>query len=63
AIGVDHVALGTDLNSTSGGFRNYGDLPKLADELLGVKFSEDEVGKMLGGNFLRVFRKVTAKNA
>lgn len=63
AIGVDHVALGTDLNSTSGWFRNYGDLPKLADELLGVKFSEDEVGKMLGGNFLRVFRKVTAKNA
>lgn len=57
--GVDHVALGSDVGSTPGWFDSYERLPDLADELKTAGFNDEEIGKMLGGNILRVIRKVT----
>lgn len=53
--GVDHVALGSDLDSTDGWFKGYDQLPGLVEELSLAGFNDREIGKMLGGNFLRIF--------
>lgn len=63
-IGVDHIVLGTDLNS--GGFKtgwldSYDKLPEFVDGLLGGGFSESEVGRIVGGNFIRILEDATAK--
>ncbi|MBI3707751.1 MAG: membrane dipeptidase [Proteobacteria bacterium] len=57
AVGIDHVGLGSDmLGLTSPSlFPSYRELPRLADALLGSGFRPDEVGKLLGGNYARVF--------
>jgi membrane dipeptidase len=61
AAGVDHVGIGTDME---GGVRevwdDYADLPAVADLLLKQGFSPEEASKLLGGNYVRVFRKVAA---
>jgi membrane dipeptidase len=55
-VGVDHVALGTDLLGLVGAstLPGYADLPQLAAALRG-KFAADETEKILGGNYRRVF--------
>src|SRR5690606_15418342 len=40
------------------GFGGMHDLPKVTHGLLARGFGEDDVRKVLGGNFLRVFREV-----
>ncbi len=40
------------------GFQSIADIPKLRDLLLSHGYSENDVSKILGGNFLRVFRDV-----
>jgi membrane dipeptidase len=65
-IGSDNVMMGTDLGS--GGFKvgwmnNYNKMPDFVDGLLDAGFTENEVGKILGGNFLRVFEAVAEKRA
>lgn len=57
AIGIDHVALGTDLRGLVGPsvFTSYRDLPALAHALLARGFQVADVRKLLGGNYLRVF--------
>ena len=56
-VGVDHVALGTDLRGLVGPstIRDYDELPLLADALTGVGFGRTEIGKILGHNYVRVF--------
>lgn len=56
-VGVDHVGLGTDILGLVGAsaFANYDRLPDLARALLETGFSSDEVAKILGGNYVRVF--------
>jgi membrane dipeptidase len=56
-VGVDHVGLGTDSLGLTGPsvFDDYRQLPDLAQALLGAGFSAADVGKILGGNYLRVF--------
>jgi len=56
-IGVDHVGLGSDMRGllVPSVFDGYRKLPALAAALLGAGFQADEVGKMLGGNYARVF--------
>ncbi|HEY1931826.1 MAG TPA: membrane dipeptidase [Acetobacteraceae bacterium] len=56
-VGVDHVGLGTDMLGLVGpsSFSSYRQLPELAAALLGVGFGADDVGKVLGGNYGRVF--------
>jgi len=40
------------------GFEGPDQMPDLAGELMGRGFSKDDTGKVLGGNFLRLFREV-----
>jgi membrane dipeptidase len=57
AVGIDHVGLGSDMRGLLGPsvLPNYDRLPALAAALLAAGFSEPDVAKLLGGNYLRVF--------
>ncbi len=56
-VDVDHVGLGSDMMGLVGSsvFDSYRRLPELARALLGAGFSPADVGKVLGGNYARVF--------
>lgn len=59
--GIDYVGLGSDfdgISSTPEGLEDVAKLPKITLELLKRGFSEGEVKKVLGENFLRVMRQV-----
>jgi microsomal dipeptidase-like Zn-dependent dipeptidase len=60
AVGIDHVALGTYMDGIGPGavFTSYARWPSLAAALLDRGYRPDEVGKILGGNAQRVFRRV-----
>jgi len=55
--GIDHVGIGTDLRGLVGAtvFPDYDTLPALAEALLQAGLNETETGKVLGGNYARVF--------
>lgn len=55
--GVDHVGLGSDMLGLVGAsvLDDYRKLPDLAEAMLAVGFSAGDVGKVLGGNYARVF--------
>lgn len=55
--GVDHVGLGSDMMGLTvpSVFDDYAELPALAAALLNVGFNQQDVGKILGGNYVRVF--------
>ena len=57
-VGVEHVGLGTDMDGLVGPstFASYRDLPALADTLRQRGFAVDDVRRILGGNYARVFR-------
>ena len=59
-IGVDHVGIGTDFNHGAGivGFNYESEAPNVTRELVRRGYSEEQIRKIWGGNFLRVFRKV-----
>jgi membrane dipeptidase len=73
AVGVDYVGIGTDsdlLSSRVGQGTNRawpglsgGFFPAIVGEMLNQGFTPDEIGKVGGGNFCRVFGKVTAGHA
>jgi len=58
-VGVDHVCMGTDQQVAPGILQDYGTLPRLVDLLLKNGFSADEAGKIVGGNYLRIFAAAT----
>jgi membrane dipeptidase len=58
-VGVDHVCIGTDQQVAPGILQDYGKLPVLVDLLLKSGFSADEAGKIVGGNYLRIFTAAT----
>lgn len=62
AAGIDHVGLGSDMRGLTGPslFDAYADLPRLAGALRARGFNEEELGKLLGGNYLRVFTQSMA---
>ena len=57
-IGVDHVGIGTDFNHGSGieGFDDASDALNVTIELLKRGYSEEDIFKIWGGNFMRVWR-------
>jgi membrane dipeptidase len=59
-IGVDHVGVGSDFNHGSGidGFNDESETLNVTRELVRRGYSEEDVGKIWGGNFMRVFRQV-----
>jgi membrane dipeptidase len=61
-MGVDHVGIGTDFNHGSGvpGFNDESEANNVTRELLRRGYTEEQIAKIWGGNFLRVFRKVEA---
>ncbi|HVO98919.1 MAG TPA: dipeptidase [Bryobacteraceae bacterium] len=63
-VGEDHVALGTDFDggpTPPRGIRDVSDLPLITEAMLRRGYSEERIRKFLGGNLLRVFRRVTEK--
>jgi membrane dipeptidase len=61
-IGIDHVGIGTDFNHGSSieGFADESQAPNVTAELLRRGYTEQQVTKLWGGNFLRVLRAVEA---
>lgn len=60
-VGIDHVAIGSDydgIGSTPIGLEDVSKLPALTMALLKAGYSNADVKKILGENFLRVFREV-----
>jgi membrane dipeptidase len=60
--GIDHVGLGSDFDGATMplGMEDASKLPKITDALLKKGYSEADVIKVLGGNFLRVMEQVEA---
>lgn len=66
--GIDHVGLGSDFDgygSPLGGrdaqnvvVSDVSQMPKITEELLSRGYTEEEVKKVLGGNWLRVYKEV-----
>jgi membrane dipeptidase len=59
--GVDHVGLGSDFDGVPNlpeGINDVADLPNITYELLRRGYSERDVLKILGGNFMRAFAEV-----
>jgi membrane dipeptidase len=57
----DHVGLGSDfdgLSEVAAGLDNAGLLPEITKELVRRGYKPDDIRKILGGNFLRIFRGV-----
>jgi membrane dipeptidase len=54
-VGVDHVSIGTDQQVSPGALQDYGDFGRLVDAMLASGFSPEEAGKLIGGNYLRIF--------
>jgi membrane dipeptidase len=73
AVGIDHVGIGTDtdlLSSRVGQGTNQawpgltaGFFPTVVGEMLLQNFTPDDIGKVSGGNFCRVFGKATASHS
>jgi membrane dipeptidase len=62
--GVDHVGLGSDFDGYGVGpvgLEDVSRLPRVTALLLARGYSSTNIKKILGGNFLRVFRKVIGK--
>ncbi len=63
--GIDHVGLGSDFDGISSmpeGIDSAADLPRIKAALRERGYSEADCNKIMGGNFLRVFREVEAKS-
>ena len=60
-VGVDHVGIGSDLRGMSrytAGFGEDANFRAIAEGLLAAGYTDDEVGKVMGGNFMRVWQQV-----
>jgi len=57
---ADHVGLGSDFDgaTTPPGLEDVTCLPRLTAELMRRGYGEEDLAKILGGNYLRVFRQV-----
>ena len=62
-MGIDHVGLGTDFDG-DGGIRGLADASELTlftRQLLARRYSEQDIQKIWGGNFLRVMQSVQCR--
>ena len=58
--GVDHVSIGSDFDGFTDppdDLKDASELPYLTQRLIAEEFSEESIGKILGGNALRVLRE------
>ena len=58
--GIDHVGIGTDFDGGGGilGFNDASEAANVTEELVRRGYSEQDIGKIWGGNLLRVWREV-----
>lgn len=59
-IGIDYIGIGTDFDG-GGGLKDCVDASQMMNitkELLKRKYSKEEISKIWGGNFMRVFKEV-----
>ncbi|MFC2166848.1 membrane dipeptidase [Acidobacteriota bacterium] len=62
---ADYVGLGSDFDGIGippVGLENIGYMANITAELVKREYKDADIKKILGGNFLRVFRKVSSKN-
>ena len=60
-VGVDYVGLGSDfdgIGSTPEGLEDVTKMPNITRELVRRGYSDEDIEKILGGNYLRVFKEV-----
>ena len=59
-MGIDHVGLGTDFDGDGGirGLANSAELIQFTRQLLARRYTEEDIQKIWGGNFLRVMQLV-----
>ncbi|ROL65838.1 peptidase M19 [Pseudomonas chlororaphis] len=59
-IGIDHVGIASDFNEGGGvkGWDNVSEIRNVTAELLQRGYSEADIAKLWGGNFLRVWEQV-----
>ncbi|WP_065257424.1 pyoverdine-tailoring dipeptidase-like protein PvdM [Pseudomonas bananamidigenes] len=59
-IGIDHVGISSDFNEGGGvkGWENVSEIRNVTAELLSRGYSEADIAKLWGGNFLRVWDQV-----
>ena len=60
--GIDHVGIGTDFDGGGGvpGLNDHSDLRNVTIELVRRGYTDPDIVKILGGNFMRVWRQVEA---
>ena len=63
-MGIDHVGLGTDFDGDGGirGLASSSELLNFTRQLLARGYSEADIQKLWGGNFLRVMNDVQTKH-
>ena len=65
-VGIDHVGIGSDFDGGGqvNGVKDVSEMGNITTELLKRGYSENEIAKIWGGNFIRVFKEVekAAKN-
>jgi membrane dipeptidase len=62
--GIDHVGIGSDFDGISlvpHGLEDVSKMPNLTAALLKRGYSEQDIPKIMGGNFLRVIREVVGQ--
>jgi len=62
-VGIDYVGIGSDFDG-GGGLKDCADVsefPRITEEMLKRGYTEEEIDKVWGGNFLRVFNEVASK--
>jgi membrane dipeptidase len=64
-VGADHIGIGSDFfgGVNPPGLEDASTFPALIAELLRRKWREEELVKLIGGNFVRVWREVLARGA
>ena len=62
-MGIDHVGLGTDFDGDGGirGLANSSELIHFTRQLMARHFSQEDIQKIWGGNFLRAMNQVQGK--
>lgn len=61
-VGVDHVGIGSDFNHGAGidGFADASQAPNVTRELIARGYTESDIAKVWGGNFLRALSAADA---
>ncbi|PLX04057.1 MAG: membrane dipeptidase [Marinilabiliales bacterium] len=58
--GIDHAGIGTDFDGGGGieGCYDVAEMPNITEELVRRGYSDEDIRKIWGGNFMRVFKAV-----